>query len=220
MGPRALPGDSRKERGMRKVLLLLGVVLVLAACVDPLYAQPPPASGCCYNGQKNLFYPAGSVLNFGALDEHGCVKEWADVWTPDPCPEATVAPPVPTAVPPPVPYEPPNVVKVPALLKTILGWFAPKFVVPFAALLTAMLIPVVQLLRRVLAAFGTKLSRKGIYLAAAFVALLECVATVASDGVIQGDEWVVVLSAALALLGGLFGYRFLFSDASKLKVKP
>jgi len=201
---------------MRKVLLLFALMVVLVACVDPMYAQPPPPAGCCYNAEQNLFYPAGSVLNFGPLDERGCVKEWADVWTPDLCPAAPVPTAVPTVVPP---YEPPNVVRVPGLLKTILGWFAPKFVIPFAALLTALLIPVVQLIRRLLAAFGTKLSRKGIYLAAALVALLECVATVASDGVIQGDEWIAVLSAALALLGGLFGYRILFSDSAKLAVK-
>ena len=200
------------------MLLLLTVIVVLAGLVGPVHAQDPP-SGCCYNGQRNLFYAPGTLVNFGALDEHGCVKTWADVWTADPCPEATV--PVPTVVPTVVPpYEPPNVVKVPGLLKTILSWFAPKFVIPFAALLTAILIPVVQLLRRVLGAFGTKLSRKGIYLAAGFVALIECVATVASDGVIQGDEWVAVLSAALALLGGLFGYRFLFSDSAKVAIKP
>lgn len=40
---------------------------------------------------------------FGALDERGCVKAWADVWSAEPCPAMTPVPatPVPTAIPPP-----------------------------------------------------------------------------------------------------------------------
>lgn len=83
---------------MRKQLLVAIAALFLAL---PLAAQD--YSGCCYNGQQNLFYPAGSMENFGPLDEHGCVESWVDVWSAEPCPAMTPVPatPVPTAIPPP-----------------------------------------------------------------------------------------------------------------------
>jgi hypothetical protein len=85
---------------MRKVLLLFALVVVLVACVDPMYAQPPPTPGCCYNEASNTYYPAGSIKIGGALDEHGCVAANLDVWTEGECPAVT---PVPTVVPTPVP---------------------------------------------------------------------------------------------------------------------
>lgn len=86
---------------MKRVVLMSLVLATLLAVA----AQAQPYTGCCTNTTQGISYPAGSVTMFGTLDEHGCVLESHDTWSPEPCPAAT---PAPTVVPTPTPAAPPD----------------------------------------------------------------------------------------------------------------
>lgn len=196
---------------MRKAFL----VIVLAMLVSsPVLAQQ--YSGCCYDPNQKISYAAGSATNFGQLDEFGCVKAWPNQsWQAAPCPEPT---PGPQPTPVPTPWEPGKAITAPGWLSWLLGMFAPKFVVPFAALMAAVLIPIVQLLRQALAAFGSKLSGKVVYIITAAVAFLATFSACIEDGVIQGGEWMTLIGSLLGFILAPFGYKFLYSSAQKAKL--
>jgi hypothetical protein len=113
---------------------------------------------------------------------------------------------------------PPNEIKIPGWLKVLLSIFAPKFVIPFAALISTAVITLTQIVKQLLALFGAKLGPRGIFIANAFMALLTTVGTVAAAGVIEGGMWLTLLTAVLAFLGSWFGYRITFADAAKAKL--
>jgi hypothetical protein len=117
-------------------------------------------------------------------------------------------------------YEPPNEQEVPKALEWIINFFAQKYVVPFSAALGALLITIVGVLRQVLAGFGTYLKPKMIYVLTLFLAFLTSLGQAASDGRIAGDEWMILLTALASAIAAIFGYRLIFSDNAKARVKP
>lgn len=194
---------------MRKTFVPLLLVL---AFVLPMAAVAQDLPGCCTSGQFGRYEPNPV---FGTAN-HGCAI--GDAWVATACvapPIPTVGP-APTAVPPP--YVPPNEIKIPGWLKALLSIFAPKFVIPFAALISTAVITLTQIVKQLLALFGAKLGPRGIFIANAFMALLTTVGTVAAAGVIEGGMWLTLLTAVLAFLGSWFGYRITFADAAKAKL--
>ena len=115
------------------------------------------------------------------------------------------------------PYEPPKEIAVPGWAGWLINFFSQKFVIGFSAALAAALITIVGLIRSGLAAFGTKLSPRVIYIITALLAFVVAVATAGADGTISGDEWSIVLTGLLGFLGAIFGYRITFSTTAKAK---
>jgi hypothetical protein len=116
-------------------------------------------------------------------------------------------------------YEPPKEVTVPAWIMWIVNFFSSKWIIPFSAAIAGILITVVGVIRQLLAAFGTYLSAKVIYCVTLLLSFLMVLGTAASDGSLAGDEIVSVVSALLAFVGAIFGYRVIFSDSAKAKLK-
>lgn len=114
-------------------------------------------------------------------------------------------------------YEPPKEAPgwIATVLSTVIGWFSPKYVVPFSAALGGVLIALVGMLRQGLAVFGTKLGPKAIYFATAILALLTTVGTYASDGQLAGDEIQVIATTIISIIAAAFGYKLMFSQAAR-----
>lgn len=114
-------------------------------------------------------------------------------------------------------YEPPKEAPgwIATVLSTVIGWFSPKYVVPFSAALGGVLIAVVGLIRQGLAVFGAKLGAKAIYFLTAILGLLTTVGTYASDGQLSGDEVSVIATTILTILAALLGYKLMFSQAAR-----
>ena len=113
-------------------------------------------------------------------------------------------------------YEPPNTVEVPGWVLTIIGWFSSKWVLPIA--FAAIVLGAVQVLRQLLALFGSQLGDKGIYLAGLLMAFLTAFGEAAADGSIAGQEWVAVLVALVTFLAAVAGYKLLFSGAARARL--
>lgn len=114
-------------------------------------------------------------------------------------------------------YEPPQTVDVPGWVLTVIGFFASKWVLPFA--LAGVVMAAVQVLRVVVSAFGSQLGPKGVYLAGLLVSFLTAFGDAAADGSVAGQEWVAVLIALATFIAAALGYKLLFSDAAKMRIK-
>ncbi len=118
------------------------------------------------------------------------------------------------------PYEPPKEAPgwVATVLATVIGWFSPKYIVPFSAALGGILIALVGFIRQGLSMFGAKLGPKAIYFLTAVLGLLTTVGTFASDGQLAGDEIGVILTTIISILAALFGYKLMFSQAARMRL--
>jgi hypothetical protein len=115
----------------------------------------------------------------------------------------------------------PKPIDVPGWVMTVVNFFSQKktLPIPFAALLGAILIPLVGFARQIIVTFGAKLGPKMIFTITAVLGFLAAFANAASDGVIAGDEWSVVITGLAAAIAAFFGYRLIFSDAAKARYK-
>lgn len=114
-------------------------------------------------------------------------------------------------------YEPPKSIELPGFLETIISFFSSKWVFPFA--FSGIVAFLVQLLRSGVALFGGKLGEKGIYVAGLLISLLTTVSTAGADGSIAGDEWWMVFSVFISLIGAVLGFKVTFSTAAKARIK-
>lgn len=105
---------------------------------------------------------------------------------------------------------------VPGWVVTIIGWFANKWTMPVA--FGALVLAIVQILRNVVALFGTQLGQKGIWIATAVLAFGAAFGESASDGMISGQEWVTVLVALASAVAACLGYRLLFSQEARTRL--
>ena len=108
----------------------------------------------------------------------------------------------------------PKDVTVPSALLDLVDWFVGNRVVQIGSL-TSVVVSVVSLLKALAPVLGAKLSGKAAYTLTSVVALLGVIGAAASDGVLQGDEFGVVVTAIVAVILAPFGYRLLFSQTAK-----
>lgn len=108
----------------------------------------------------------------------------------------------------------PKDVTAPSALLDLVDWFAGNRVVQIGSL-TSVVVSVVSLLKALAPVLGAKLSGKAAYTLTSVVALLGVIGAAASDGVLQGGEFGVIVTAIVAVILAPFGYRLLFSQTAK-----
>jgi hypothetical protein len=108
----------------------------------------------------------------------------------------------------------PKDVTAPSALLDLVDWFAGNRVVQIGSL-TSVVVSVVSLLKALAPVLGAKLSGKAAYVLTSVVALLGVIGAAVSDGVLQGGEFGVVVTAIVAVILAPFGYRLLFSQTAK-----
>jgi hypothetical protein len=108
----------------------------------------------------------------------------------------------------------PKDVTAPSALLDIVDWFAGSRVVQIGSL-TSVVVSIVSLLKALAPVLGAKLSGKAAYTLTSVVALLGVIGAAVSDGVLQGGEFSVVVTAIVAVILAPFGYRILFSQTAK-----
>ncbi|HPS78980.1 MAG TPA: hypothetical protein PLS53_12555 [Thermoanaerobaculaceae bacterium] len=197
-----------KKRSFRVVV---GLAVVLAALAVPTWAQDTMAGGgvCCKApGGETAHYPM-----LGKCPPGTTQVGLAECRLVEPTPIPTVAP-DPTPVP--TPWEPGKETHVPSWLLWLLGLAANKFTLPVA--FGAVVIAVVAGARQLLALFGAKLGQKATYLAALLVSFLTAAGDAVADGVIAGQEWVVLLTTLATFVAAVAGYKLLFSAAARARI--
>lgn len=108
----------------------------------------------------------------------------------------------------------PKDVQAPSALLDLVDWFVGNRVVQIGSL-TSVVVSVVSLLKSLAPVLGAKLSGKAAYTLTSVVALLGVIGAAASDGVLQGDEFGVIVTAIVAVILAPFGYRLIFSQTAK-----
>lgn len=108
----------------------------------------------------------------------------------------------------------PKDVTAPSALLDLVDWFVGNRVVQIGSL-TSVVVSVVSLLKSLAPVLGAKLSGKAAYTLTSVVALLGVIGAAASDGVLQGDEFGVLVTAIVAVILAPFGYRLIFSQTAK-----
>lgn len=108
----------------------------------------------------------------------------------------------------------PKDVTAPSALLDLVDWFVGNRVVQIGSL-TSVVVSVVSLLKALAPVLGAKLSGKAAYTLTSVVALLGVIGAAASDGVLQGGEFGVIVTAIVAVILAPFGYRLLFSQTAK-----
>lgn len=108
----------------------------------------------------------------------------------------------------------PKDVVAPSALLDLVDWFVGNRVVQIGSL-TSVVVSVVSLLKALAPVLGAKLSGKAAYTLTSVVALLGVIGAAASDGVLQGGEFGVIVTAIVAVILAPFGYRLIFSQTAK-----
>ena len=108
-------------------------------------------------------------------------------------------------------------VGAPGIIPDVVRWVGDSYV-SWTVKSAASIIVIVQVLKTLLASFGTQLKGRWVWVANALVGLLAAVGTVLADGKVDGGEelWVLVLGVVAVVAAG-FGYKVLFSETARLK---
>ena len=114
--------------------------------------------------------------------------------------------------------QPGQEIAVPGWIMTVIGWFAQKWVVGFSVALAAALIPILQGIKTFLPALEGKL-KPAVYwgillLLGTGVSFLSA----ASDGSVQGEEWLPIITGFASSVGAFFGYKLIFSEAARARL--
>jgi hypothetical protein len=107
-------------------------------------------------------------------------------------------------------------VTAPGIIPDIVRWVGDSYVA-WTVKAAMSIIVIVQVLKTLLAAFGTSLKGRWVWAANATMGLLGAIAAVLADGKLDGGEelWSLV-AGVVAIVAAGFGYKVLFSETARV----